>query len=530
MSDNAGIETERNADEITTNIWFYITPGMIMTVIVPVVLIALSAEQLWKNLNTNLPLNSTIILVAIVAIIKAFLNNIKVRQSAQFIHEIERLEGQTEITPQDSSYLFKLLRTKGSLMDIQNMFTALENMSVHGYLNLTDNDARLIKSKYGNRINTERQIVNYFAGILVMMGLIGTFLGLLQTIDSVGSAMGDVSDSFKVIPGAPPVDPTAKIGSFIESIAAPLQGMGLAFSSSLFGLTGSLLLGFINFFGGRAQNKCIENFSRWVDNRIPKLNPVLGEKIKSHNVPGANDLKAWLAGFVYLSSKTNQRMGQIFLALTKSAQATMKSAQQTEKMFDGQQDMVVKLEQINTKMSSVKDSMAYITKNVDPSLRYSESIRDQMVYMSEMLSSTLRVNEDLAMKQSDKLSVLTNQMREMNSTFESMNSVQSSLIKEIDKLQQRQQQEDNVADFSNMVWQLNQIMEEMNQKNQQQFDGVYDVMDNASQEPLTPPAVGEVPHKAQATKEAKEAKERAEQEQSQDLNISDKKPDIDSFE
>jgi len=520
MTDHNGNNTERNAEEIPTNLWFYITPGMILTVLVPVALISLNAEQLWKNLNTNLPLNSTIILVAVIAIFKAFLNNKRVYNSAIFISEIERLEGNAEMGPVESEYLFKLLRTKGSLMDIQNMFSAVENMTVHGYLNITDNDARLIKSKYGNRINTERQIVNYFAGILVMMGLIGTFLGLLNTIDSVGSAMGEVSKSFQVVEGAPPVDATEKIGGFIESIAAPLQGMGLAFSSSLFGLSGSLLLGFINFFCGRAQNKSIENFSRWVDNRIPKLNPVLGEKIKAHKVPGANDLKAWLAGFVYLSSKTNQRMGQIFLALTKSAQASLATAQATEKMFDGQQDLVLKLEQINTKMSSVKDSMAYITKSVDPSLRYSESIRDQMVYMSEMLSSTLRVNEDLAMKQSDKLSVLTNQMREMNATFESMNSVQSSLIKEIDKLHQRQQQEENVADFSNMVWQLNQIMEEMNQKNQEQFDDVYGIMDDATQEPVTPPVVPDLP---------KEPEENKADDAGFDLNVSDKKPDEDPF-
>lgn len=512
MNEQPSLETERNAEEISTNLWFYITPGMILTVVIPTVLVILNAEQLYKNFATNIPLNSTIIIVALIAVGKAFLNNYKVYQSAVFISEIERLEGNPEITPADSEYLFKLLRSKGSLMDIQNMFSALENMSVHGYLNLTDNDARLIKSKYGNRINTERQIVNYFAGILVMMGLIGTFLGLLQTIDAVGSAMQEVSASFNVqVEEGEDIDPSSKIGGFIQSIAAPLQGMGLAFSSSLFGLSGSLLLGFINFFCGRSQNKSIENFSRWVDNRIPKLNPVLGEKIKSHKVPGANDLKAWLAGFVYLSSKTNQRMGQIFLALTKSAQASLKSAQQTEKMFESQQDMVIKLEQVNTKMSSIKDSMAYITKNVDPSLRYSESIRDQMVYMSEMLSSTLRVNEDLAMKQSDKLSVLTNQMREMNATFESMNSVQSSLIKEIDKLQQRQQQEENVADFSNMVWQLNQIMEEMNQKNNEAYDSVYNVMEDSSQDPLTPPVIPDAPKQQPKTDELG------------DLNVSEKK-------
>lgn len=521
MQDQTGQDTERSAEEISTNIWFYVTPGMMLTVAVPVMLVALNFEQLYKNFSTNIPLNSTIIAVALIAMAKAFFNNLKIYNSAIFISEIERLEGQAEIGPHESEYLFKLLRSKGSLMDIQNMFAALENMSIHGYLNLTDNDARLIKSKYGNRINTERQIVNYFAGILVMLGLIGTFLGLLQTIDAVGTAMGDVSESFNA-PADGDSDPTAKIGEFIKSIAAPLQGMGLAFSSSLFGLSGSLLLGFLNFFCGRSQNKSIENFSRWVDNRIPKLNPVLGEKIKAHKVPGANDLKAWLAGFVYLSSKTNQRMGQIFLALTKSAQASLKSAQQTEKMFESQQDMVVKLEQINTKMSSIKDSMAYITKNIDPSLRYSESIRDQMVYMSEMLSSTLRVNEDLAMKQSDKLSVLTNQMREMNATFESMNSVQSSLIKEIDKLQQRQQQEENVADFSNMVWQLNQIMEEMNQKNREQYDDVYNIMDDSSQEPMTPPIIPDAP-KQQPKEDKPEGKEGI------DLNISEKKDDNDPF-
>ena len=202
MTDHSVNDTERNAEKVSTNMWVYITPGMILTVVLPVILVSLNADQLWKNLNTNLPLNSTIILVAVIAIVKAFMNNMKVYHSAVFISEIERLEGNAEMGPVESEYLFNLLRTKGSLMDIQNMYSAVENMTVHGYLNITDNDARLIKSKYGNRINTERQIINYFAGILVMMGLIGTFLGLLNTIDSVGSAMGEVSKSFQVVEGA----------------------------------------------------------------------------------------------------------------------------------------------------------------------------------------------------------------------------------------------------------------------------------------------------------------------------------------
>ncbi len=141
-----------------------------------------------------------------------------------------------------------------------------------------------------------------------MLGLLGTFLGLLKTIDAVGLALAGMAHLDVTQDGA--------MGQFIESLAAPLQGMGLAFSSSLFGLSGSLMIGFFNFLCGGAQNNFIENFSRWIDNRIPRN---VGGEGKGggkggggSNVPSAlsfdDELKDWLSGYVALTVETNKQL------------------------------------------------------------------------------------------------------------------------------------------------------------------------------------------------------------------------------
>jgi len=132
---------------------------------------------------------------------------------------------------------------------------------------VTDNDARLIKSKLGFRVRTQRASISFMSGLLVMLGLIGTFWGLLLTIGSVGEAMDVIAtqaDSLGSSEGS-------GIGGIIQSISAPLQGMGLAFSSSLFGLAGSLVVGFFNYSCAQAQDSAIEDFSRWIDENIPSV-------------------------------------------------------------------------------------------------------------------------------------------------------------------------------------------------------------------------------------------------------------------
>ncbi len=448
--------------KVKANIFNFLTPSMFISVLALVAIIFMLQETVIESYKTNIPLNSVIFFVIFFAIMRAFFNNVKLYRTLVFLKNVQTIEEKSSPDQADIDFLATRMETHGQLIQIQNMYNALENLSVYGHLNFNDNDARLIKSKLGARARTDRGIINYFAGILVMLGLIGTFWGLLQTISAVGEAMGAVSANFaEQAEGGESAD----IGEFIGSIAKPLQGMGVAFSSSLFGLSGSLFLGFLNFFAGRAQNTAIELVSRWIDNRIPQLNPALSDKVSGQKVPRSDDLKAWLAGFVYLSSKTNQKMGQIMLALSKSTEAMLKSAYQTEKLYDYQKDIYMAIEGMNTRMGYIKDTVQFMSKNVDPIMSKHTEVVFTMQQIKGIMEKHSVAQDGITDTQIEQISSLTDQIRRLNSSFDMMGQIQGSLVKEIEKLRERSQKEDNMAEFTNLVWQLNSILEEIKQKN-----------------------------------------------------------------
>jgi len=105
-------------------------------------------------------------------------------------------------------------------------------------------------------LDESREITRYMIGLLIFLGLLGTFWGLLGTIGAVGKVIGGLN-----------VGTSDFVGTF-ESLKAglqqPLLGMGTAFSSSLFGLGGSLVLGFIDIQASHAQNRFFNDMEEWL--------------------------------------------------------------------------------------------------------------------------------------------------------------------------------------------------------------------------------------------------------------------------
>lgn len=123
-------------------------------------------------------------------------------------------------------------------------------------MSLSTSSMRTILDSIATRLDESRDISRYLTGLLIFLGLLGTFWGLLQTIGSIGNTIqtldpgsGDVND----------VLDTLKAG-----LSAPLAGMGTAFSSSLFGLSGSLILGFLDLQAGRAQTRFYTELENWL--------------------------------------------------------------------------------------------------------------------------------------------------------------------------------------------------------------------------------------------------------------------------
>jgi hypothetical protein len=106
------------------------------------------------------------------------------------------------------------------------------------------------------RLEESRDIARYFAGLLIFLGLLGTFWGLLGTVGAVGGVIGGLN-----IDGGDLAQVFADLKAGLQS---PLSGMGTAFSSSLFGLAGSLVLGFLDLQLGQAQNRFYNELEEWL--------------------------------------------------------------------------------------------------------------------------------------------------------------------------------------------------------------------------------------------------------------------------
>ena len=106
--------------------------------------------------------------------------------------------------------------------------------------------SRAILDSVGARLDEGRELNRYLVGLLVFLGLLGTFWGLLETVHSISG----VIDSMKT--GS---DTTTMFDDLKSGLAAPIAGMSVSFTSSLFGLSGSLILGFLDLQAGQAQNR-----------------------------------------------------------------------------------------------------------------------------------------------------------------------------------------------------------------------------------------------------------------------------------
>ncbi len=124
-----------------------------------------------------------------------------------------------------------------------------------GRMTITQQTMRHLLDSIATRLDEARDISRYMTGLLVFLGLLGTFWGLIETVGSVGK----VIEGLKVGGDSGSLFDTLK-----EGLAAPLGGMGISFSSSLFGLAGSLILGFLDLQSSQAQNRFYTDLEDWL--------------------------------------------------------------------------------------------------------------------------------------------------------------------------------------------------------------------------------------------------------------------------
>jgi len=132
----------------------------------------------------------------------------------------------------------------------------LDSHVKHDRFTMSALSLRTVLDGIRSRLDESREISRYMIGLLVFLGLLGTFWGLLGTIDAVGTVIGGLELGNRDF---------AKVFSELKAgLMGPLSGMGTAFSSSLFGLGGSLVLGFLDIQAGHAQNRFYDGLEEWL--------------------------------------------------------------------------------------------------------------------------------------------------------------------------------------------------------------------------------------------------------------------------
>ena len=242
---------------------------MIVFIILNLVLGFFLISSLLNAFLTNPIINGLIFSVLAFGIIIIF------RQVYTLLPEIEWIEGykrnkSTGLTGNvKTKKLILLAPMAGMLVEHKGRFTisSLAMRSLLDSLNL--------------RLDETREISRYLIGLLVFLGLLGTFWGLLSTIESVGTVINSL--------GVAGEDSTSMFLKLKEGLKQPLNGMGTAFSSSLFGLSGSLILGFLDIQASQAQNQFYNDVEEWLSSMsLISVNPSSNKdskKIHEEGVP-----------------------------------------------------------------------------------------------------------------------------------------------------------------------------------------------------------------------------------------------------
>ena len=219
---------------------------MTVFLILCALLVIILSKQLATAFAANVLLNSVIVFVLFVGILLTFRQVIRLFPEVNWVNGFRLADPGLAVERPPV-----LLAPMASILGDRMGRMAISSTMMRGLLD-----------SIATRLDEARDISRYMTGLLVFLGLLGTFWGLIVTVGSVG---GDIN-TLKV--GG---DAQSTFDSLRDGLAAPLSGMGISFSSSLFGLAGSLVLGFLDLQSSQAQNRFYTDLEDWLSTTVRDL-------------------------------------------------------------------------------------------------------------------------------------------------------------------------------------------------------------------------------------------------------------------
>ena len=240
----------------------YLTRMVAFTLVVILLAGALftAADEVIEAFNANRGLNGLILGLLVIGIFFTFRQVQRLSPEVRWIESYRRSEAGMSV--------------RRPPVLLAPMATMLGERAT-GRASLSTLSMTSILDSISSRLDESRETSRYLIGLLIFLGLLGTFWGLLKTIVAVQDVIQGLSATS---------DTAALFGDLIAGLQAPLSGMGTAFSSSLFGLAGALILGFLDLQTGQAQNRFYNDLEEWLSS-ITRLSSGLGTVGGDQSVP-----------------------------------------------------------------------------------------------------------------------------------------------------------------------------------------------------------------------------------------------------
>lgn len=216
--------------------------GFLLAVLVVAGLLFAALAQAFAS---NPLLNSLILLVLLIGIGWNILQVTRLSPEVAWLETFQRARSQ-----------LATLAAPRLLAPMASMLAARQAKGRDDRLTLSAPAMRSLLDGIASRLDEGRELSRYMTGLLIFLGLLGTFWGLLLTVAAVSDVIGGMS----VGSG----DLNALFEQLKSGLGRPLRGMGTAFSSSMFGLAGALVLGFLDLTAGQAQNRFFNELEEWL--------------------------------------------------------------------------------------------------------------------------------------------------------------------------------------------------------------------------------------------------------------------------
>lgn len=313
----------------------------VLSVLISLIFTGFAVAILWRQVTTafiaNPGLNGLIVFVLVFGILLAIVQILQLRREVRWVNSF-RAAGDAD----------KVSRDPVLLAPMRALFSGQREEA------LTTSSLRSILDSIATRLDESRDTTRYLIGLLVFLGLLGTFWGLLGTIGSIR----DVINSLDAGSG----NTEDVLAALKTGLGAPLDGMGTAFSSSLFGLAGSLILGFIDLQAGWAQSKFYAELENWLAS-VTDVTSDVGSKVIptiQTNADSSEELKLVAEQLRNISETagggSNQRTTAALASLAEGIQGLVKNMRNEQQMLrdwiDAQQEESVAMRKTLDRLAS----------------------------------------------------------------------------------------------------------------------------------------------------------------------------------